>query len=262
MTRPERMSLLGPMLEGTRRVAVPLRRSFIQKGTRSEKRKGSQLAALARDSAALDAYLLIHAMASSSSPYSAFYPAATWVQIARLDEAASLEAAKTHWSKLVSRLESLGLIKRQRRGNQMDYLLLDESGSGAPYARPKQTSDGIWFSLPYDYWLGGYDAAMQPAEKIMLLIALDQLDDFSVPMDKVSSWYGISEATARRGFRGLEERALLTRTSDFVASPRSPTGWVEELRYTLQGPFSRSAREAANKGTRSPKVNIKDGEGI
>ena len=53
------------------------------------------------------------------------------------------------------------------------------------------------------------------------------------------------QAPPRRGLRGLEARHLLSKTSSFVPSPRSPNGWAEEFRHTLQGPFSKTAVEEA-----------------
>lgn len=79
----------------------------------------------------------------------------------------------------------------------------------------------------------------------MLLIALDQKKEFILPFNQSANWYGVSEATARRGLRGLESRELLSSSSSFVASPRSPTGWAEKFRYTLLGPFSQAAVEEA-----------------
>lgn len=254
--RPPRRELLLPMLEGTKRSIVPIRREFIQKPRGTSGSRGSILSQLARDESALDAYLLLHALASSSEPYSAEYPAPTWTQLARLDEAATFDAARSRWSKVVSKLVALNVIERKRKGNTMDYRLLHESGSGEPYTRPKGTADGHWLRLPHSYWLDDYDAALTQPEKLMLLIALDLGDGFVLPFNQSAAWYGVSEATARRGLRGLEERGLLSKTSSRVVSPRSPTGWMEEFRYTREGAFSASAVEAAAKASRRGKGKV------
>lgn len=248
--RPPRRDLLLPMLEGTKRAFVPIRRDFIQMPPGTEGSRGSSLALLARDSFALDAYLLIHALASSSEPHVAAYPAATWVQLVRLDESATFEAGKSRWSKVVTKLVSLRLIERERKGNEMQYRLLHESGTGDVYARPKNVGDGHWFRLPYAYWREDFDATLNHPEKLMLLIALDQTVDFALPLNQAANWYGISESTARRGLRGLEDAGLLTKTSSFVASPRSPNGWAEEFRYTLLGSFSKQAVDEAQAASR------------
>lgn len=248
--RPLRKELLVPMLEGTKRAFVPLRSVFVQKPKATAGPRGSILSLLARDGSTLDAYLLIHALASSSEPYIAAYPAATWVQLARLDESASFEAAKSRWSKVVTKLDSLNLVERDRKGNRMQYRLLNEAGDGTPYTRPKGAADGYWLRLPYSYWLEDFDASLTHPEKLMLLISLDQQDGFKLPFNQSANWYGISETTARRGMRGLEGRGLLTKSSSFVVSPRSPTGWAEEFRYTLQGPFSKKSAAAAQEASR------------
>lgn len=257
--RPPRRDLLIPMLEGSKRGIVPIRRTFLQKPRGTVGPRGANLALLARDRFALDAYLLIHAVASSSAPYTANYPAATWVQLARLDEAATFEAGRSRWSKAATKLTTLKLIERERKGNQMQYQLLDEAGSGRTYTRPTDSTEH-WLRLPHSYWLDEFDAQLSQPEKLMLLIALDQPRTFTLPLNQSGSWYGISESTARRGLRGLEQNGLLLKSSSFTASPRSPTGWTEELQYTLQGPFSKDAVEKAarNSRPRGPRTKPTD----
>ena len=229
------------MLTGTKRGFVPIRRTFLQKPRGTEGSRGAQLAQLTANPSALDAYLLLHALASSSEPYQANYPVATWVQLLRLDEAASETAAKSRWSKVITKLTDLGLIGRARTGNHMQYLLLDESGNQSPYVRPQTVAHGNYFKLPYTYWADGYDRTLTHPEKLMLLIGLDQKDDFSLPFNQAHAWYGVSENTARRGLRGLEERGLITSLSTHEPSPKSPNGWAEIIRYTMTGPFSQNA---------------------
>lgn len=257
--RPPREDLLLPILEGTKRTFVPVRRAFIQKPRGTQGSRGASLARLARDGFTLDAYLLIHALASSSEPYVAAYPAATWVQLACLDESASFEAAKSRWSKLVTRLSTLQLVERdtQRNGRLMQYKLLHESGDGSAYTRPKNTSDGNWFRLPHTYWTEGFDKSLTHPQKLMLLVALDQPDEFKLPLNQSARWYGVSESTARRGLRGLEDLSLLRKTENFVPSHKSPTGWMEEFRYTLQGPFAKSTIAASASSTSRGRLHPK-----
>ena len=239
VARPRRCDLLASVLGGTRRSFVPVRRIFLQLPEKSGKSRGSVLASLTRPSSALDSYLLIHALASSSEPHVADSPAATWAQVARLDESASFESAKSHWSKVVAKLSALRLIESERKGNRVRYRLLNEAGGGEAYTRPKNSADGRWFRLPYSYWLEEFDKKLEHSEKLMLLISLSLPEVFSLPINQVFNWYGISEATARRGLRGLKDKGILARTVNHRVDPRSPTGWVEEFRYALQGSFSR-----------------------
>ena len=245
--RPGRLVLLGQMLDATNRRTVPIRRAFLQtpKQAGNAPRNGP-LSRLVRDPAALDAYLLIHAMASASEPYDTWYPVPTWAQVCGLTEYAELPAARSRWAKIVTRLEREQLIARSRSGNRMAYLLRHESGSGGPYTRPIAAEHGHWFSLPHVYWLHEFDRQLSTPEKVMLLISLDQQDDFRLPADRAPAWYGISESTARRGFHGLAERGILDVRSTMEPEAKSPTGWKETLYYTATGDWSREARTKVN----------------
>lgn len=247
LARPDRLALLGQMLQATNRRTVPIRRAFLQtpKPAANGARNGP-LSRLVRDPAALDAYLMIHAMASASEPYDTWYPVPTWAQVCGLTEYAELPAARSRWAKLVTRLEKERLICRDRSGNRMAYLLRHESGSGEPYTRPKAADHGHWFSVPHVYWLGSFDRELTTPEKVMLLISLDQQDDFRLPADRAPAWYGISESTARRGFHGLVDRGILTVRSANEPEAKSPTGWKETLYYTTTGDWSHETRKQLN----------------
>lgn len=143
---PNRNELLHPLLERANRTFVPIRRDFIQKPRETMSNRGSRLAELTRKSPTPNAHLLIHALASSSTLYIAKYSAVTWVQLARLDESASFQSGKSHWSKIVKTLQLLSLIRSEWRGNLVQYQLLHESGNGADYSRPKTCMDGNCFS--------------------------------------------------------------------------------------------------------------------
>ncbi len=243
---PSREVLLADMLSQTGRHGVPIRRRLLQ--TDAPGADGTRAAPLsvmlkARDSATLDAYLLIHAMASSSSPYRAAYFSSSWVRLMRFDQAAEAAAASSRWSKVATRLVDLKLISRHRVGNVMEYFLLDEAGTGDAYARPTKLAHGSWFSLPYQYWLDGWDQLLSAAEKVMLLIALDQPDGFAIPYERFQPWYGISASTAKRGLTGLVSRGILSVNTDFHVSGRSPTGWIEVRSYTTQGIWSKASRD-------------------
>lgn len=252
---PSRELLLQDMLSQTARHGVPIRRRLLQTDApgASGARSGPLAAMLrTRDSSTLDAYLLIHAMASSSSPYRASYFSNSWVRLMRFDRGAEAAAASSRWSKAITRLEKLQLIKRQRSGNIMNYLLLDESGDGRPYERPTKLAHGRWFSLPHQYWLDGWDEKLTTAEKVMLLIALDQPDGFRIAYERFNDWYGISKSTAKRGLNGLIAHGILEVRNDFYLSGRSPTGWMEIRSYTTQGSWAKAARDKAMK-TRAKK---------
>ena len=238
------------MLSHTARHGVPIRRRLLQADTPDASgRRAGPLASMlsARDASTLDAYLLIHAMASSSSPFHASYFSTSWVRLMRFERGAEQAAASSRWSKVVTRLERLRLLERHRVGNIMNYLLLDESGTGDPYSRPTKLAHGRWFSIPHQYWLEGWDEKLSTPEKVMLLIALDQPDAFSITYERFSDWYGISASTAKRGLTGLAQRGIIEVHIDFHVSGRSPTGWSEVRSYTTQGIWAKAARDQAMK---------------
>lgn len=116
--RTLRRDLLVPMLEGTKRAFLRIRRSRVQKPRGLEGTRASSLALLARDNSLQDVYLLIHTLASNSAPHVAPYPATTWAHLARLVETATLGSGKARRSTAVSDLASLQLVERGRMGNE------------------------------------------------------------------------------------------------------------------------------------------------
>ena len=253
---PAREEYVTDMLSKTRRPGVPIRRSFVQvpKPGRPDGSRDALLSKLvkSRSDNYLDAYLLIHALASSSEPFEVWYPSQSWVRALGLDDtvgtggAGSVEAARTQWSKIVRKLVDLKLIKRRRAAaNKMNYVLLDESGNEADYERPRDRGDGGWFTIPHIYWTGDFYRTLGLPAKAMLLIALSSPDTFQLPLARVSDWYGISESTARRGFTELEQAGILVWDQDWKADTRSPTVWVEVRNYRLLSPWTRQERSEA-----------------
>lgn len=264
--RPDRDVMVERALGFTKRRVVPVRRVFLQTSlgtTAPDGTRRSLLSEFARDTTTLDCYLWIAALASASASedgtYRAEYPAATWAQLAGLAEHAELDAAKTRWSKAVTRLVALKLIERARKGgkNQASYLLLHEDGSGNTYTRPTTRGHGNWFTIPHNYWLEGWDLKLSSPEKLMLLIALDQQDGFDISPERVPDWYGLSRNTAQRGYKGLVSNGILDAKTTWVAEPKSPTGWKKVVRYTTVGPWARAARLKAGK---SRKLVVSGGD--
>lgn len=163
----------------------------------------------------------------------------------RLDEVATATSAQAAWSRSVRTLKELKLIGSRRRRNLVDYYLLDESGDGSRYSRPKVESDGTWFTLPYAYWTGEHDKLLSFSEKRMLLIALAQQDGFALPAARAPQWYGVSETSAQEGFSGLMRKAILADSVSWEPSAKSPTRWRQVTHYTLMMEYARSRRTSA-----------------
>ncbi|MGC0368836.1 hypothetical protein [Microbacterium sp. SLBN-111] len=207
---PDRRDVLVSMLSGTGRGGVPLRSDFVQlREADPSGSRVSRLASFTTDPRSLDAYLLIHALASSKAPHEASYPGLVWAHAAGFTLTASQKSARQQWSKSVNKLAKLQLIETGRDKRQAVYTLLHERGDGAPYTRPTKLAHGGWVTIPYAYWLDGWDQKLTLAEKIMLLISLDQKQRFTLPTNRAQEWYGVSESTAVRGFKGLRERGIL-----------------------------------------------------
>lgn len=250
-SNPQKLDLLATMLEASGRGAVPIRRAFLQTAKPGEDgtRRGP-LASLINDTATLNTYLLIHALASSSEPFDARYQASAWAIVAGLTRYAEMGAAKSRWSRSVTKLVKLGLIKRDGSGRQVRYVLLHESGDETPYTRPKKLEDGHWFSLPHAYWLDGWEERLSGAEKVMLLIALDSKPGFELPYNRAPSWYGISESTAKRGLSGLVAEEILLADRTWVPDANSKTLWRTVTRYTAAGIWSVDSRTKTMKTKR------------
>ncbi len=247
---PPRLDLLRAMLLRTKRHGAPIRNVFVQlPGSGNRTSRGSVLAKFGRGTY-LDAFLLIHALASAKEPYEVTYPAGTWARALGLDENTGsddedLSTGKTQWSKIVRKLQDLNLIERKRAGNHVSWQLLDESGDGTAFVRPKKTADGHWFSLPEGYWLQGHNRELSLPAKIMLLIALSSKPDFALPLERVKDWYGVSRSTAQRGFKELEEVGILTHETEWRLDPDNPRMWSEERHYALLGPYAPETIRAA-----------------
>lgn len=207
---PARAEVLGLMLKATGRGGVPIRSDFVQ--LREKDADGSRRGLLSKfttDERALDAYLLIHALASSKAPYSAKYPSGTWALAAGFDREATMTSARQRWSKAVAKLVKHRLIKAERDGRRSVYTLLHERGDGEPYSRPTSLAQGGWVSLPHKYWLEGLDLDLSLPEKLMLLISMDQKATFTLPAARTQEWYGVSESSAKRGFAGLQKKGII-----------------------------------------------------
>ena len=210
----------------------------------------------------LDAFLFIHALASAKEPYEATYPAGSWAHALGLDASTGvddedLSTAKTQWSKIVRKLQDLNLIKRKRAGNHVSWVLLNESGDGSDFVRPKNAADGHWFVLPEEYWLDGHDQSLSLPAKVMLLIALSSKPGFTLPLERAREWYGVSRSTAQRGFKELEEHGLLTYEKGWRLDPSNPRMWSEERHYQLVGAFEQDVIRAAMSSRRSGRNSVR-----
>ena len=249
-------------LRGIHRTYVPIRKTFVQQGRGKRTAPGPIAEFLtSRDPRGLDAYLLIHALASTW-PWGCTYPSGFWVRTLGLvgDEVLSADTighARPAVSKIMKRLVDRRLIARTRNKRWASLTLLREDGSGCPYQRPFETAEQ-WFSLPHSYWHDGHYRTLSLPAKILLLIALERSDDFSLPQDRAPDWYGISADSADRGLRELRHAGLLQVNQTWIEEPRSDTGWTQRWTYRLLGPYATTVR---NEAAAMAKANFESAAG-
>lgn len=240
-------SMRNTMLKRSGRGGVPIRSEFVQRSSRGP--DGDRSGPLSRfvrnhDQMALDVYLLIHAV-SSAAPWESHYPAASWVTAVGLDRFSSRSAAITRFSRILRRLADARLLLLRELGRKPHVVLLREDGSGDAYFRPQSLSHGPWFSIPYTYWTFGYAELLSLPAKAMLLIAMSSPEPFTLPLERVHDWYGISTRTAERGLKELAHAGLIRYSSTFRVEPSSPIGVTESRQYQLLGNFAMQARRKA-----------------
>jgi DNA-binding IscR family transcriptional regulator len=225
------------LITKSQRMRVPIRNTFVQKGTGSESTPGA-LSQLVRhhDELGLDLYLLI-LMAATKEPHDVVYPAGTWARSLAPHQAVSTVRV----SKALARLEKLKLIKRRRSGRLTVITLLNEDGSGDPYTRPMMKGD-FWLQVPVEYWHQGWYRKLSFAAKAMLLIALHRGPGFTLPAKKGAKWYGISADTIESGLAELEKAGLLDNAWAWRVDDFAPEGVVRVYMRTLKVPFDRATR--------------------
>jgi hypothetical protein len=230
---------LVALLDGSRRGALPLRRSFVQTKAAGGRASAGVLAPFvaAHHERALDQYLLFHA-AASGGDYGVARPAKVWARALSFGAGASAVAAV---SKNWAWLETQGLLARGRYGRLSKPVLLREDGSGKPYTHPSKTGES-YFKVPHAFWLDDWHRRLGLAEKAVLLIALSLQDDFILPVEHASGWYGLSADTLNRGLVGLRRRDALEVRRQRRKAPLAPEGYTWEFRYRLRPPFGPRGR--------------------
>ncbi|OLF08564.1 helix-turn-helix transcriptional regulator [Actinophytocola xanthii] len=230
---------VAAMLNRARRRFVPIRSAFLHTGRGATAQPGP-LATLVKagDHRGLLAYLLVHA-AASAAPWYVTHSPGVWVRALRLGTDPSAPSARAAVSRLWARLERRGLITRLRVGRTTTVVLLREDGSGQTYTHPVTTPGETYFKLPHAFWLHGYDQHLSLPGLAMLLIACDLAPGFSLPYDKVATWYGISGDTAQRGLAELRAADVLVRWFQRKKRPLADAGWTVDFRYRLVGPLAK-----------------------
>lgn len=224
------------LLERSGRRFVPIRRALLQ--TREGRKRGGPTSQLGKREAALDLYLLLHALASRE-PWDVTLPARVWARLLGASENAS---GTTLISRQWSWLEEQRLVRTSRAGRARRIVLLREDGSGRPYTHPgvmigDSPAEGDYFRLPHAYWRGGWDARLPLAAKLVLLIACSLRDPFILPVEHAAQWYGTSANRIHRGLSELRAVGLLDMSVTSRPAPLTERGVTFERHYTLRPPL-------------------------
>jgi hypothetical protein len=237
-TRQETIEAI--LSESERPGRMPLRRGFVQLGGSGAKSKPGPLADIIKHgrARALELYLLTVTWATGA-PHDVIRDSRIWARAVGLPDTPSGRAAVSrNWTYL----KGLKLVELSRQKRLAKVRLLREDGSGRVYTHPsKDGKSANYLQLPFEFWKNGFNDTLSLSAKAMLLIALTQPDHFSLPVERVPAWYGISESTAARGFRELREADLLSVKRVEKTAPLAPKGFTLVNHYTLLAPFGPKA---------------------
>lgn len=245
------------LLDAAKRDYFPLRKEFVQRSKGVTDLRGrpvpraSKLYDLvnSRNQVALDFYLLLHALQPvlEGTPL----PLATWAHIMSVKKPVSATAV----TRAVATLQKLDLVVREDDSRTPVIRLLLEDGSCEEYVKPGTTEEAGpgYFTVPHDYWNTGLSEKLNLPGKAMLLIALAETHSpnklaFTLAVERVPDWYGISERTAERGYRELTHEAKVMRIRiRKIADKRHPAKRREEYWRALDAPFSNASRARLQK---------------
>lgn len=241
---------------GGRRDFVPLARGFLQSRVPGGGPGPLSRFVSSHRRRALQLYLLAHALASVE-PYDVALSAKTWGAALGLPDTAS---SRVLISQSWSWLECQRLLRTARDGRLRRVWLLDDTGSGEPYAHGgAAVGKRDYFKLSHAFWYEGWHERLDLPATAVLLIGLSLRQSFSLPYERAGTWYGLSRDTVRRGVAELRSQDILAMRAVWRATMRSPTGATEERRYTLAGAFAsqnRRAKPRASAPTSSPGNEI------
>ncbi|MDO3403429.1 hypothetical protein QWI29_25575 [Mycolicibacterium neoaurum] len=230
---------VAELLNDARRGYVPIRKVFVQKERTAEDR-AAKLAEVVqgRHQQPLNALLLLHAL----EPILRDRPLdmRVWARLLSTKSQCTPSAATKAFTTLVD----LGLVSRTHEG-QAPVLRPLHEGTGEAWTRPgedDQEGGPGYFTLPHTYWTMGYADQLTLPGKAMLLIMLAETQQptkkhFAMAVSQAKDWYGISERTAERGYRELNNAGLLLVKIQKVPDAKHPVGRREVWHRALGSPF-------------------------
>lgn len=200
------------MSNNSRREEIPIRSRFIRDvGSENGGVANTALKRVVetggRDGIALRLYLAL-VWRASAEPYTSDIAASKWGELLALDLPETTYARRVN--RAIGCLEAANLIKVDRcRGKTSVITLLDESGNGRKYVRPRtgKTPETRWIKIPVRLWQEDafYDLKTPGLAMLLAILAEKQSDDpvwWSV--NKFQERIGISQSTRSRGVKELK----------------------------------------------------------
>ncbi|MFJ9903878.1 hypothetical protein ACIRVK_13400 [Streptomyces sp. NPDC101152] len=241
LTQEETIKWLLNRSQRTNRT-VPIRRAFVQDTEDGPvlQQKPGPLASLMRHERALDLLLLMYAV-TSGGDFSVTERAETWGRASGVSFATD-GSASAPISRLWRKLEDLQLIERSFEGRLLKVTKLLEDGSGKAYTRPtgSETSrKDVYFQLPYQYWDEGLHKKLRMPGKVVMLIGMSlRKAKFPIVPETYQKWYGVSQASLRRGIDQLVEAQLLDEVDQEVfTTGETATGLGTRTLYAFRPPY-------------------------
>lgn len=250
---------------------APVPNVFVQTPSKSGSKPGP-LAEFVRngDKRGLLAFLLLHTIISSGDRddgWSSTLDLRLWARALGTVETAEAGSASSAATKILGRLVDRHLVTRRRSGRQraVTITLLKGDGTNTPYTRPQGKSpEDRFLRLTTEFWNSDWDQNLTLPAIAMLLVALKEKPEFTLPTEHMPAWYGWSADTAERGFKELRDAGLLDVVQEQFTNPLSPTGLSTRNIYRLQPPFDRDSitdakaahaltRKKATRGRRGAK---------
>lgn len=232
------------LIERSNRPFAPISKGFVQNSNQKLKNRSAPLATFVThgDLRGLRALLFLHAIISSGdgeNGWSTTLPLATWARAFDTTAGAERRSASTAATKVLTRLTTRKLIRRERTGRarQVTVTLLKPDGSGWEYTRPDGTSDRF-LKLDNRFWTDRWYEKLDLPATAMLLVALHEKPGFELPTEHMPQWYGFSADTAERGLKRLRDLSLIDVQTRVKKAPLAPTGATQVNVYTLVGPFT------------------------
>jgi hypothetical protein len=243
-TAETRSQLFGDAKRGF----VRIRKDFVQRETAP---RPSVLADLVtgRKERALDVLLTVHALQPilEGTPLAI----ATW---ARLLDSSNRPCTPRAIGSALRFLDGMGLLKTAGPKTAPIITLHRENGDRAVWMKDRAVGASGdqgrgFFTVPFHYWTDGTIDLLRLPGKAMFLILLKETQDpngpltFTMPVERASSWYGISERTAERGYLELSRLGLIGQHVQKIADARHPAGRREIHHRALIGHYSTDYRE-------------------